>query len=97
MNIFCPCGRNCPGVDAFGRAPDCYQSYTGTDLPSRFIPGDGILGSILGGAMVGFAQGILQPSYEIYQCPTCGCEVAFMTWDDSRGTHLRRIGDLKNC
>jgi hypothetical protein len=51
-------------------------------------------GGILGRA---FLRGVANLQYQIYQCPSCGCEVLFATWETSSGQNTRRVTAKSNC
>ena len=97
VHIICPCGPNCRGADHLGRAPDCFLSFEGTRLPFQWQNFDDLGELIVAGFVKRLFENIVQPQYEIYQCPSCGCEVIFVTIERSYGTSRTRVGDTARC
>ncbi len=103
MNINCPCGPKCVGSDKLGRAPECYKSFEGESLPGRFMIGKSFIGTLAGAALLGVAEGFakglasIDIGYEVYQCPSCGCEVVFRISQVKGEFNRRRMGDSCDC
>lgn len=97
MTVRCPCGTRCRGADNLGRAPDCFESYVGDFLPLRFRGGGSLGGMVAGAAATAFLQTFNELNWEVYQCPSCGCEVVFMTYKTSSGINRRRCADTATC
>ena len=95
MTVLCPCASKCNGSDSFGRAPECFLSQTSKITPIQFMDQmDMGWGGILGRAFLRAAANLM---HEVYQCPSCGCEVLFVTWETSSGKNRKRVTTRTEC
>ena len=101
LNVPCPCGAKCKGADRLGRAPICFRAYSGNDMPRNFrrelYKGASFLGVIGRSLAMGFIEATVTPLYEVYECPSCGCEVLFVSYETSGGSRIKRAGDNSSC
>ncbi len=106
IEVPCPCGQSCKGVGSWGQITKCFLSETGYRMPYKLRSlidndsGTGWKGFVNRAALTfltNFSDKNKNIEYFTYQCPSCGCEVYFISSINNGSPSFKRLGDTSSC
>jgi hypothetical protein len=109
MNVLCPCGVKCKGVERFGAVPECYISYSGssidkaTGIDKTLVDDEKMRAAwqetddLLKDFDSFFSAFGFHTKYNVYKCPICGCSIVYKVTETPEGIETKKIQENSIC